>query len=622
MRAGRSCRSRPPLSAEFETARRSLTATVQDAARPQGGSRLEQRVHPGARRALILTVTAVGLLFAPAAWLTPALGATAAGAVAATAAAPTAAGQAVGSAQAGTGGSTAAGSQADTGAQADPAAMPAPPPEGPPAPPAPAGLTAQAWLVADAGSGAVLAASHPHAQDLPASTMKILTALTVLPGLPPDRVITVDENAPRVDGTKVGLVPGVGYTVRDLATAMMISSGNDATVALVEASGGGAAVLPRMNALARSLGARETVAGDPTGLDSPGQVTSVYDLAILGRAALNDPIVRGYLTIPRASLPGRGNQRFEIQNHNSLLRTYDGAIGVKNGYTVAAGATFVGAATRGGRTLIVALLRAAPAYGTDARALLDWGFAHAGQVTPVGYLPNSAGAVAGDATRSMAGAQAAAQPASPPVHRADHSGGITGEIGPMTWIALALTAGACVVTALMRRTARRRRRHRGLGQPVGTSPDGPPARTVSRLGARPRRLVPPQPDPPPEVSDGWRRRSNARSLAASVASESVVTDPPEASAGSIRPARLPGTIDRAGSTDDEFGPDPLGPDPLDGEPFDGDTLDRDESGPDRFDGDGSDPGRAGVAVSWADEEASPWEVSRREASRFGDAAGR
>ncbi|MCM3926485.1 serine hydrolase, partial [Frankia sp. AiPs1] len=277
--------------------------------------------------------------------------------------------------------------------------VPPPAPEGSPAPPAPAGLTAQAWLVADAGSGAVLAASRPHAPDLPASTMKILTALTVLPGLPPDRVITVDDNAPRVDGTKVGLVPGVGYTVRDLATAMMISSGNDATVALVEAAGGTATVLARMNALAASLGARETVAGDPTGLDSPGQVTSVYDLAVLGRAALNDPSVRGYLTIPRASLTGRGDQRFEIQNHNSLLRTYDGAVGVKNGYTVAAGATFVGAATRGGRTLIVALLRAAPAYGTDARALLDWGFAHAGQVTPVGYLPNPAASAAGEATR-------------------------------------------------------------------------------------------------------------------------------------------------------------------------------------------------------------------------------
>ncbi|KQC39337.1 D-alanyl-D-alanine carboxypeptidase family protein [Frankia sp. ACN1ag] len=517
----------------------------------------------------------MGLLFAPVAWLAPTLAA----AAAATPTAPGAGGQAIGGAQAGTGGHTEAGGQAGVGAPADPTVTPEPAPEGTPAPPAPAGLTAQAWLVADAGSGAVLAASRPHATDLPASTMKILTALTVLPGLPPDRVITVDENAPRVDGTKVGLVPGVGYTVRDLATAMMISSGNDAAVTLVEAAGGTAAVLARMNALARSLGARETVAGDPTGLDSPGQVTSVYDLAVLGRAALNDPSVRGYLTIPRASLAGRGDQRFEIQNHNSLLRTYDGAVGVKNGYTVAAGATFVGAATRGGRTLIVALLRAAPAYGTDARALLDWGFAHAGQVTPVGYLPNPAASVAGDATRPAAAAQAVARPAAAPVHRADHSGGLVGDIGPMTWIALTLTAGACVVTALTRRAARGRRRHRGPGPPVvGTSSAVPPTGAAHRLGARPRRAVPPQPEPP-EVSDGWRRRSNARSLAASVAPEPVVTDPTE-----------------------EYGVVELGSD--------------------RFDGDGFDPGGSGGAVPRADGESAPWGSAGREASRFGDPFGR
>ncbi|THJ75229.1 D-alanyl-D-alanine carboxypeptidase [Candidatus Frankia alpina] len=599
----------------------------------------------------------MGLLFAPAAWFAPALAAT----MAAMPAAPDAGGQAIGSAQAGAGAGAGAVAGAEAGGQSGPAAAPAPAPGGSPAPPAPAGLTAQAWLVADAGSGAILAASRPHAQDLPASTMKILTALTVLPGLPPDRVITIDDNPPRVDGTKVGLVPGVGYTVRDLATAMMISSGNDATVALVEASGGAAAVLPRMNALAKSLGARETVAGDPTGLDSPGQVTSVYDLAVLGRAALNDPSVRGYLTIPQASLAGRGDQRFEIQNHNSLLRTYDGAIGVKNGYTVAAGATFVGAATRGGRTVIVALLRAAPAYGVDARALLDWGFAHADQVTPIGYLPNSARSGAGDAARptaAAAAAQAVARPAAAPGHRAaNHAGGLITGIGPMTWGALGFTVGACIVTVLMRRAARRHRRRPGLGQTVvGTSPAGPPARAVRRLGARPRRLVPPQPASP-EVSDGWRRRSNARSLAISVASELVVTDPTETSTG---PVRLPGTADWTGSRGiesssgpfesdpfgpdafesdpfesdpfesdpfgpDAFGPDAFGPDAFDGDRFGSDELDaveRDESDAGRFAGDGSNRSGSGVAVPRADGESAPWESADRGASRFGDAFGR
>ncbi|MCM3882938.1 D-alanyl-D-alanine carboxypeptidase family protein [Frankia sp. R82] len=331
----------------------------------------------------------------------------------------------------------------------------------------PANLTAKDWVVADADTGAILAASHLHDQDMPASTMKILTALTILPSLPQSQIVTVGEDASRVDGTKVGLVPGVGYPVRDLATAMLIASGNDATVTLVDASGGSAAVLQRMNALAVSLGARDTVAGDPTGLDSPGQLTSVHDLAVFGRAAIHEPNVRQYLTIRRASLPGRGDQRFEIQNHNLLLGRYDGTIGVKNGYTVAAGATFVGAATRAGRTLVVALLRTAPEFDRDARALLDWGFAHDGQITPVGYLPNAAGQGADGATAADGAAPASAGRTAPsaaalPAPRVGEHGGILTGIGPTTWIALGLTAAACLVTVVTRRVGRRARRARAV----------------------------------------------------------------------------------------------------------------------------------------------------------------
>ncbi|ABD10048.1 Serine-type D-Ala-D-Ala carboxypeptidase [Frankia casuarinae] len=436
---------------------------------------------------------------------------------------------------------TAASPAAGLGPPAAASAPPAVPPTVPLAAPAPtaasdsappAGLTAAEWLVADAGSGAILAAYRPHAQDLPASTMKILTALTVLPGLPPDRVVTVDENAPRVDGTKVGLVPGVGYTVRDLATAMLISSGNDATMALVQASGGTPAVLQRMNALARSLGATDTVAGDPTGLDSPGQVTSVHDLAVLGRAALDNPTVRGYLTIPRASLAGRGSTRFEIQNHNALLRSYEGTIGVKNGYTIAAGATFVGAATRGGHTLIVALLRTAPAYGKDARALLDWGFAHADTVTPVGYLANPGATAA--ASSGPAGDRPSISPAGPGVaptagtatssssssrHGVARAGDPGSDIGPITWIAIGCTVVACLLTALTHRAARvrrrqRRRRHAAAGLRDVERPSGrPPAPRYGHVSVTLRPAAGPDQSDLLDVPEGMRRRRNARTRA-------------------------------------------------------------------------------------------------------------
>ncbi|WP_338045505.1 D-alanyl-D-alanine carboxypeptidase family protein [Parafrankia soli] len=375
----------------------------------------------------------------------------------------TAAGMSAGTTStAGTTGTAGATDQADT-AEATGAAETAVPP--------PAGITAEAWLVADAGSGAILAAHNAHLPDLPASTMKMLTALTVLPGLPPDREVTISDQAAQVDGTRVGLVPGVRYTVRDLATAMLIASGNDATVALVEAAGGREAVLDRMNRLAASLGASETVAGDPTGLDAPGQHTTAHDLAVIGRAALNDPIVRGYLTIPRASLPGRGDERFEIANHNTLIGSYEGTIGIKNGYTVAAGATFVGAATRNDRTLIVSLLRTAPAYGTDARALLDWGFAHAADVRPVGRLAGPSDVTPGDPTTAggavapgaapggtgeragRADSRGAGQDGGSPPRRA--TTGDAGDVGAVTWTALAVTVVATALTVFGR--VRRRR---------------------------------------------------------------------------------------------------------------------------------------------------------------------
>jgi len=356
---------------------------------------------------------------------------------------------------------------------------------GGPASPLPTGLAAHAWLVADAGSGAVLAASGLHNRDMPASTMKILTALTVLPGLAPDRIVTVGENTARVDGTKVGLVPGLGYSVRDLATAMMIASGNDATMALVDAAGGATDVLGRMNALAATLGAHDTVAGDPTGLDSPGQLTSVYDLAVFGRAAINDPSVRGYLTIPRASLPGRGDQRFEIQNHNLLLGRYEGTVGVKNGYTVAAGATYVGAATRGGHTLIVALLRTAPLFDADARALLDWGFANDGRVTPVAYLPRADGQAVDD-TASPATASRPTTGAAAATGHGSRRTGLLASVGPTTWIALTLTAVAFLGTLLMH-TQRRRRRASAALAAVSTGPIVHPMGAVAaRIDGRSR----------------------------------------------------------------------------------------------------------------------------------------
>lgn len=358
----------------------------------------------------------------------------------------------------------------------------------PRSPALPAGIAAKAWLLADLDSGAVLAARDPHARHLPASTIKILTALATLPGLPPDRLVTVTDADEAVDGTRVGLVPGMRYQVRELATAMLVSSGNDAATAIADAAGGPAATVTAMNAVAARLGAHDTHAVDPTGLDAPGQFTSAFDLALLGRAALASPAVRGYLTIPTAQVRGRGGQHFEIQNHNTLLGEYAGTIGVKNGYTVAAGATYVGAARRDGHTLIVTLLATDPVYATDARALLDWGFAHLTTVRPVGSLtPTTA-----RPSRPVAPAAAAAIP------RPRRAG--TGPAAT-TWLALALTAAAGGATLALRASRRRSRT-----APAAPAPDPGP-----RSGVR---VLPPPRDggqapagtPEPPSGDGASAR--------------------------------------------------------------------------------------------------------------------
>jgi D-alanyl-D-alanine carboxypeptidase (penicillin-binding protein 5/6) len=167
---------------------------------------------------------------------------------------------------------------------------------------------------------------------------------------------------------------------------MLVVSGNDAADALAEAAGGTAHTVDLMNAEARRLQADDTVARTPNGLDAPGQQSSAYDLALIARAGLAMPAFRHYIGIVRSSVPAPHHKHFEIYTHNRLLTTFAGDIGVKNGYTVKAGATYIGAATRGGHTILITLMHANPAFWRQARELLQWGFAALGKVTPVGRL--------------------------------------------------------------------------------------------------------------------------------------------------------------------------------------------------------------------------------------------
>ncbi len=249
------------------------------------------------------------------------------------------------------------------------------------------------YVVADMDTGQILAAKDAHAWLLPASTLKTLTSLVVLPALDPARSVTVTDDEANADGTRVGLVAGASYTVSDLFHGLVLISGNDTAYALADAYGGRDKTIADMNVKARALGAWDTVAVDPSGLDADGQHSSAYDLALFGRAVMKLPAYRAYATTAVYQFPG-GTERggkvdapFQIQNHNLLLQNYPGTIGIKNGYTTGARQTFVGAATRGGRTLLVTQMGGTdvPSWKRSA-ALLDWAFANAANLTPIGTL--------------------------------------------------------------------------------------------------------------------------------------------------------------------------------------------------------------------------------------------
>ena len=269
-----------------------------------------------------------------------------------------------------------------------------------PLPPVPA----SAFLVADAGTGAVLAAKNAHGLFPPASTLKVLTAISMLPRLGPDAPVLATKRAASVEPNIVGLVPGRLYRAADLFRALLLISANDAAVALVQASGSFAGGMALVNAEAHRLQAYDVVARQPNGLPAPGQVVSAYDLALIARKALSMPDFMRYDSTLTARFPVKRHKRVTLVNQNDLLTRYRGGIGGKIGWTEKAGATYVGLARRHGVTLIVTMLHATPMTEvTSAERLLNWGFAAAGTVRPVGVLVPPLSSARATARRQAAG---------------------------------------------------------------------------------------------------------------------------------------------------------------------------------------------------------------------------
>jgi serine-type D-Ala-D-Ala carboxypeptidase (penicillin-binding protein 5/6) len=311
-------------------------------------------------------------------------------------------------------------------------------------------VAASAYLLADGGTGQVLAAKDPHGWFRPASTLKVLTAITLMPVLGPAETVVTSHRAADAVPSKVGLIQGDSYQVSDLFKALLMVSANDAAVALVQATGSYAKGIAMMNAEARHLQADDTVAVTPNGLDAGGQHSSAYDEALFARQALDIPEFMEDEQLRTVRFPLKPHHKpVTLYTQNTMLGTYPGDLGGKIGWTTKAKTTFIGWARRGHTTLVVTILHCPPLTElTYAARLLNWGFAMDGKITPVGELVSPLPAAARRARHpaAVASRKRLAQPATAGPSAVPLAAGLA---------ALAMAVLTTVVAVLVSRRARR-----------------------------------------------------------------------------------------------------------------------------------------------------------------------
>ena len=236
-------------------------------------------------------------------------------------------------------------------------------------------VSARAAVVIDADTGETLFEQNADSRLPMASTTKIMTALVALGEGDLDRVYTVKPEYAAVEGSSMYLQAGETLSLQDTLYGLMLASGNDAAVAIAGECGGMTAFVGKMNAEAAELGLTDTHFDNPNGLPSDTHYTTAHELAKITAAALKDPVFRQIVSTKSCTVSGHA-----LSNHNRLLSMYDGAIGVKTGFTRAAGRCLVSAAERNGRTIIAVTLND-PNDWNDHREMLDAGFAQYSEVT-------------------------------------------------------------------------------------------------------------------------------------------------------------------------------------------------------------------------------------------------
>ena len=231
-------------------------------------------------------------------------------------------------------------------------------------------VSAKSAVLMEAESGRVLYEKDPDTPRLIASTTKLMTALVALEsGHSLEEEVTIPMEAAGVEGSSLYLKAGETVKLETLLYGMLLHSGNDAATAVaLYCAGSLEAFAQQMNEKAQELGMANSHFTNPTGLDGEEHYSTAYDMALLARACLQKPELAEMTATRSVTLEGR-----TLVNHNKLLWRYEGCVGMKTGYTQAAGRTLVSAAQRDGMTLIAVTL-SAPNDWSDHAALLDYGF--------------------------------------------------------------------------------------------------------------------------------------------------------------------------------------------------------------------------------------------------------
>ena len=243
-------------------------------------------------------------------------------------------------------------------------------------------LTCESAILIEQTTGTVLYEKEAHTQLRPASVTKIMTILLIMEAIDNGQItmdtqVSCSENAASMGGSQIWLEVGESLTVDEMLKAICVVSANDCSVAMAEyIAGTEEAFVQKMNDKAKELGMNDTVFKNCHGIDEDGHVTSSYDIALMSKELLNKyPEVTNYTTIWMDTLR---DGESELVNTNKLIRTYEGATGLKTGSTSLALYNLSASATRNDLSLIAVVMRAPSSQErvNNAKTLLDYGFSN------------------------------------------------------------------------------------------------------------------------------------------------------------------------------------------------------------------------------------------------------